>query len=188
MRVFAWMALAASLLTLGGCYFDNPLTGGSTKEINTWLLGVWEHRDEDGRVARAQVTPISDSRYFVEFARPGKTARDVKKYEFEAWPSRVGDTVFLTLKCLTSPGDIPTGAHVFVQAQLLDQNNVRLRSLQLDLPPTATSFELRREVRQKLKDRSLYKPETTDWKRVAEVFWSTDGQDPAFKPIRSPTY
>lgn len=176
-------------LTLTGCYFDQPLTGGPSKAVNTWLLGVWESKDEQGRVSRTMVTPIDADRYAVHLAVPGKKPKEVKKYEFEAWPSRVGDTLFLTLRCLESPGDIPTGAHVFAQAQLLDQNHVRVRGLNLESAPSATAYQLRKEIRRKLKDHSLYEgaPSVT-WSRVEEVFWSNDGQDPAFKPIRYPTY
>lgn len=175
------------LLALVGCYFDHPLTGGPTKDVNTWLLGVWESKDDKGRVSRVMVTPIDADRYSVQLAMPGKKPREINRYEFEAWPSRVGGTLFLTLRCLTSPGDIPTGAHVFAQAQLLDQNHVRTHGLKLDSPPSASGYELRKEVRRKLKDRSLYEgAPSVAWSRVDEIFWSTDGSDPAFRPLRNP--
>jgi hypothetical protein len=187
MRALARLCIAMSAIVLvGGCYFDNPLTSASSKNLNTWLLGVWESKDEDGRVSRIMVTPATESRYFVKAAIPGKNPRDVKKYDLEGWTSRVGDTLFLTLKAVDSPGDIPTGAYVFCQVQLLDQNNVRIRTLQLDSPPTASSFELRKEVRQKLKAKTLYAEKSTKWQRVEEVFWSMDGENPAFKPLRNP--
>lgn len=174
-------------LSFSGCYFDHPLTGGPSKDVNTWLLGVWESKDEKGRISRVMVTPMTPDRYAVQLAAPGKSPRDIKRYEFEAWPSRVGDTLFLTLRSLESPGDIPTGAHVFLQAQLLDQGHVRTRGLKLDSAPSASSFELRKEIRSKLKARTLYEgAQSVVWTRVEEVFWSTDGRDPAFKPLRNP--
>ena len=187
MKFFARLVAAAFfVLTLAGCYFDHPLTGGPNKDINTWLLGVWESKDDKGRVSRAMVTPINADHYAVQLAVPGKKPREVKRYEFEAWPSRVGGTLFLSLRCLTSPGDIPTGAHVFAQVQLLDQNHVRARGLKLDSAPSATSFELRKEVRSKLKDLTLYEgAPSVAWSRVEEVYWSTDGSDPGFKPLRN---
>ncbi len=187
MRVLARVAVFAAVALLSGCYFDQPLTGAPSKDINTWLLGVWESKDAEGKTSRVQVTPISRGRYFVQLALPGRNPKDVKKYEFEAWTSRVGDGNFLSLRCLVSPGDIPAGAHVFVHPQLLDQNHVRIRTLQLDSAPSATAFELRKEVRQKRKAGTLYNDAFSDWTRVKEVFWSTDGQDPTFTPLRSPT-
>ena len=176
------------LLTLAGCYFDHPLTGGASKDINTWLLGVWESTDDKGRVSRVMVTPAKADRYSVQLEVPGKTPKEIKKYEFEAWPSKVGDTLFLSLHCQTSPGDIPTGSFVFAHVQLLDQNHVRTHGLKLDAPPSASSYELRKEVRSKLKDRSLYEGvPSVAWSRVAEVFWSPNGTDPTFKPVRVQT-
>lgn len=175
------------VLTLSGCYFDHPLTGGPSKDVNTWLLGVWESKDDKDRVSRVMVTPIQADRYAVQLAVPGKKPKEIKRYEFEAWSSRVGDTRFLTLRCLESPGDIPTGAHVFAQVQLLDQNHVRTRGLNLGSAASASSYELRKEVRGKLKDLSLYEgAPSIGWTRVEEVFLSTDGSDPAFKPLRNP--
>ena len=175
------------LLTLAGCYFDHPLTGGPSKDVNTWLLGVWESKDEKGRTSRIMVTPIDSDRYSLQLAVPGKMPREIKRYEFEAWPSRVGDSLFLTLQCLTSPGDIPTGAHVFTHVQLLSQNHARTRGLKLDSAPSTSSFELRKEVRKKLKDRTIFEgAPSVAWTRVEEIFISTDGSDPTFKPLRNP--
>lgn len=175
-------------LALAGCFFDHPLTTVPSKDINTWGLGVWESTDDKGRVSRVMVTPIKADRYAVQLALPGKKPKEVNRYEFEGWPSKVGDTLFLSLRCLTSPGDIAAGSHVFAQLQLLDQNHVRTRGLKLDSPPSASSFELRKEVRSKLKDHSLYEgTPSVVWSRVAEVFWSTNGADPVFEPIRFQT-
>jgi len=176
------------LLALAGCYFDHPLTGGASKDLNTWLLGVWESKDDKGRTARVMVTPLKADRYSVRLSLPGKKPHDTNRYEFEAWPSRVGGTLFLTLRSLSSPGDIPAGSHVFAQVQMLDQNHARTHGLKLDSPSSASSYELRKEVRAKLKDHSLYEgAPTVVWTRVEEVIWSANGADPAFKPLRNPT-
>ena len=187
MKFFARMVPAVFfVLTLAGCFFDHPLTTAASKDINTWVLGVWESTDDKGRVSRVMVTPIKADRYAVQLSVPGKKPKEVNRYEFEAWPSKVGDTLFLSLRCLTSPGDIPTGSHVFAQVQLLDQNHARTRGLKLDSSPSASSFDLRKEVRSRLKARSLYEgTPSAAWSRVEEVFWSTNGADPAFKPIRN---
>ena len=41
MRIRA-LALLLLCTLLTGCYFEHPLTGGPSKDINSWLLGVWE--------------------------------------------------------------------------------------------------------------------------------------------------
>ncbi len=189
MRIVARLAVAlVAAVALAGCYFDNPLTGWPSKNLNTWLLGVWESKSEDGRISRVMVTPIDNGRYFVDLALAGKKPRETRRYQLEAWPSRVGDTTFLTLKCLEGSGEMPPGAYAFIQVQLLNQNTVRIRTLKLDSAPDASSFELRKEVRRKLKDRTLYSDEATTWSRVEEVFWSGDGEKPTFTPLRNPTY
>jgi hypothetical protein len=189
MRFLFRLVLALALgLALSGCFFDHPLTGGPTESINTWLLGVWETTDDKGQTVRVMVTPVQSDRYAVQLSLPGKKPHEILRYNFEMWPSRVGGTLFLTLRCLESPGDIPTGGHVFIQPQLLDQNTIRLHSLNLDPAPTTSSYELRKEIRLKLKELSLYEGgRSVVWSRVGEVFWSTDGRDPAFKPLRNPT-
>jgi len=186
--LFRLVSALALGFALSGCFFDHPLTAGPSAGINTWLLGVWETTDAKGQTARVMVTPIQSDRYSVQLSLPGKKPGEIQRYKFEMWPSRVGHTVFLTLRCLESPGDIPTGGHVFVQPQLLDQNSIRIRGIKLDAAPSASSYELRKEVRIKLKELSLYEgAQSVVWKRVEEVVWSTDGSDPAFKPLRYPT-
>lgn len=181
--------LVAAALFCGGCYFEKPLTERPSKAINTWLLGVWEHTEKEGQASSIRVTPLTGDRFSIKASIAGTTPMNSKKYEFEGWISHVGDTGFLTLRCQLSPGDIPVGTYVFLHTQLLDQNNIRLRQLQLDQPPSASSFELRKEVRKRLKDRSLYiADKTTDWRRVEEVIWSKDGETTSFKPLRNPTF
>ena len=189
MRFLFRLAPALALgMFLSGCFFDRPLTDGPTASINTWLLGVWETSNDKGRTASVTVTPIRSDRYAVALSLPGKTPREVLRYSFEMWPSRVGSTVFLTLRCLESPGDIPPGAHVFIQPQLLDQNTLRIHGLQLDASPSASSYALRKEIRLKLKELSLYEgAQSVVWNRVGEVAWKTDGSDPAFEPLRNAT-
>lgn len=180
------LALVAVAVFCGGGCYENPLTGGPSKNLNTWLLGGWDHKEDDGQVSSVRVIPVACDRFSVQASIAGKTPKAAKKYEFAGWISRVGDTSFLTLRCEQSPGDIPVGSHVFLQAQMLAQNHVRVRGLQLDLPATATTLELRKEVRRRLKERSLYdEAKSTDWNRVEEVIWSDDGSTPAFKPIRN---
>ena len=165
-------ALALLLLCtlLAGCYFENPLTGGPSKDINSWLLGVWEHKDTKGRTYRARVVPITGDRYFVSFQVLGRR-KEKKVWEFEGWISRVSYSRFLSLKCSVSSGDVPEGAFVFVNYQVVDQNTVITRRLEIDSPPEATSQQLRAEVRQRLKEDSLMPAEGLRWKRISEVYW-----------------
>ena len=170
-------------LLLGGCWFKNPLTPKGSESLNTWLLGEWQHKDKSGAVSRALVTPISGDLYRVQVSMAAKGGR--RDYEFEAWTSRVGNSVFVTFLSTKNSQNLPEGAHVVAHTQMLDQNTLRLRKIQLSSPADATSFELRKEIRGRLKDGSLYaEGAETDWKRVGEVYWSRDGQSGAFEPLR----
>ncbi|HEY5707558.1 MAG TPA: hypothetical protein VIS96_18515 [Terrimicrobiaceae bacterium] len=188
MRIRA-LALAFFCTLLAGCYFDHPLTGGPLKDINSWLLGVWEHKDAKGQAYRARVVPLTGDRYFVSFQSTGRKNRDKKVWEFEGWISRVGYNRFLTLKCDVSSGEVPEGAFVFVNYQVVDQNTVVLRPLQLDSPPDTPSYELRAEVRRRLKEQSLMPVEGSKWTRVSEIYWEPGytGEQP-FQPLRFPPY
>ncbi len=148
-----FLALALALLTFAGCSYKYPLTSGPSKDINTWLLGIWEHKDEKGNVYRASVQPLTGDRMTVWFRALGKTPKQTKQWKGEAWISRVGHANFLTIKCLESADDFPVDAFTFLHYQVLDQNHVATRPLQLDGMYEATSFQLRKEVRKKWKEK-----------------------------------
>lgn len=175
------LAVATALLT--GCFFDQPLTSGPTKDLNTWLLGVWEYKDaKTEKVYRAAFVPLTGDRMSVWVRELGKRPKDTKEWQFEAWISRVGNSSFLTMQCLKSDGKIPEGAYVFAHYTVLSQNDVGIRPLVLDSPQSATSFELRKEVRRKLKDKTLYAQEAPAlWSRISEVYWQ-EGGDPTSQP------
>ncbi len=181
----ALMAIICSVLT--GCFYDHPLTETPSKDINTWLLGVWEHTNDKGDLDRATVLPLTGSRYTVWYESVPQSGPK-KKWRFEGWLSRVGPAVFLTLRCDEGPGDIPTGSYVFLQYQVLNQNRIAIRVPQLDAAPDATSYQLRTDLRRKLKEKTLYKAEPAAiWKRVSEVYWNPNSQEPQeFQPLRFP--
>ena len=186
MRIRA-LALLSLCTLLAGCYFDHPLTGGPLKDINSWLLGVWEHKDAKGKVYRARVVPLTGDRYFVSFQAAGRKGRDKKVWEFEGWISRIAYSRFLSLKCNVSSGEVPEGAFVFVNYQVIDQNTVIIRPVQLDSPSETASYELRAEVRRRLKEESLMPAEGAKWERTSEVYWEPGytGEQP-FQPLRFP--
>jgi hypothetical protein len=168
--------------------FRHPLTGGPFKDVNSWLLGVWEHKDARAGCI-AQGSSLSQGTLFRGFQSGGRKARDKKVWEFEGWISRVAYTRFLSLKCNVSSGEVPEGGFVFVNYQVIDQNTVIIRPLQLDSPPETLSYDLRAEVRRRLKEGSLMPVEGATWKRVSEVYWEPGytGEQP-FQPLRFPPY
>jgi hypothetical protein len=184
--LFALLASVVVLAQSGADGFEKPLTQFPSKDLNTWLLGVWEHKDDKGVTYRATVTPKTGDRFWVNVQQLGKTPAQTKSAQFEAWISRVGSTSFLTLRCLDGVGPVAPGSHAFVQYTLLYQDAVRVRIPQMDASPTATGYQLRREVRRKIKDGTLFPDRGTDWERVSEVYWSKGDEPQPYQPLRYP--
>ena len=183
MKFASRLAFLILPLLLAGCWFQNPLTPKGSENLNTWLLGEWQHKDKNGAVSRALVTPISGELYRVQVSMAGKGGR--RDYEFEAWSSRVGNSVFFNFLSTKNTQNLPEGAHIFAHTQMFDQNTLRVRKVQMDSPAEATSLDLRKEIRARLKDGTLYAESAeTDWKRIGEVYSSRDGQTGAFEPLR----
>ncbi len=184
MRKLLRSALVILPLLLAGCFYENPLTPKPSDNLNTWLLGEWEHRDKSGAVSRAIVTPLSADIYSVQVSL-AKRGGVRHSYNFEAWGSRVGAYTFHTLQSMQAAPDLPEGAFVFLHAQLIDQNTIVLRSPALTAPQNASSYTLRTEIRSRLKDNSLYtNSNETTWTRSAEAYWQRDGATGLFRPLR----
>ena len=183
MRILLRSALALLPLFLAGCFFENPLTSKPSDNLNTWLLGEWEHRDKNGAVSRALVTPLSKDTYRVDVSLAKRGGG--RTYNFEAWGSRVGEFTFHTLRNMQPAPDLPEGAFIFLHAQLVDQNTITLRVPILTSPQSSISKSLRSELRARLKDNALFEPgKEKIWKRTSEVYWERDGQTGLFRPLR----
>jgi hypothetical protein len=183
MRFFLRLLLLLAPLFLGGCFFEKPLTSGPSESLNTWFVGEWQRTEKNGGTSRALVTPAGNDLYRVQITSSEKGSKT--DYDFEAWASKVGDSTFLTLHSLKTTPKVPQGAFVFIHPEMRDQNQIRLRQIRLDSPVTATSKELRAEIRARLKDGTLYaEEESCDWQRTAEVYWQKDGVTGVFNPLR----
>ncbi|MEI8284865.1 MAG: hypothetical protein WCG52_07715 [bacterium] len=183
MRFFLRLLLLLAPLFLGGCFFEKPLTSGPSESLNTWFLGEWQRTEKTGGTSRALVTPSGNDMYRVQVTLSEKGVKT--EYDFEAWTSKVGDSTFLTLHSLRASSKVPLGAFVFLHPEMRDQNQIRLRPIHLASPKSATSKELRAEIRARLKDGSLFaEEEASDWQRTAEVYWKKDGETGVFKPLR----
>lgn len=190
---FSALLLAVSALPAVAQGYDHPLTSSPSKDLNTWLLGVWEHKTESGKSYRATVTPKTGDRYWMTFQEAGRSRAQGKTSQFEAWISRVGNLSLLTLRSLDGEGTlldgrgpVAAGRFAFVQYTLLDQENVRLRSPAIDASPETSGYRLRREVRQKSKNLTLFPDRGSDWTRISEVYWSRTDEPQPFQPLRYP--
>ncbi|MCX7869916.1 MAG: hypothetical protein N2322_08205, partial [Terrimicrobiaceae bacterium] len=177
------LAMAAAGLSAAGA-FVNPLTAWPSKDINTWLLGVWEHRDDQGKLlGRVTVLPRTGGTYWVNAERLAPRKESAR---FTAWISRVGPASFLTLECLEGAGELGAGEHVFVHYQVLDQAHVRLRMPVLEAAADSAGYKLRKEVRRRWKAGNLFAEPGTNWRRVSEVYWSGTNENQPFQTPRFP--
>jgi hypothetical protein len=181
--VIRTLLLVMLLPLMAGAEFYYPLTSGPSKDLNSWLLGTWEHTGDNGKTYRATVTPKTGDRFWVVFQEPGQTGKSAL---YEAYISRVGRTSFLTLKCLESKGLTGPDMFLFAQYSVLDQNNVRLRAPALAAASDASPFQLRRQIRRQIKDNTLFPDRGTDWSRVSEVYWTGEPGPQPFQPLRDP--
>lgn len=182
MKPIARFFLILLPLILTGCFFEKPLTATPSEAINTWFLGEWEHKEKDGGVSTAVVTPAGHDLYRIQVKSVGKGGG---VYDFQAWASRVGNSTFITLQSLQQNSKLPDKSFVFIHPQMMDQNRIRIRGLELASAQNAESIDLRKEVRTRLADGTLYSEEKMqDWIRVAEVYCDRDGKTGVFTPLR----
>lgn len=175
------------LVLISGCGFENPLARRPSKDINTWLLGVWVMKDGRDKMIRAMVTPRSSDRYLIVVEEEGVAARRGKRLaRFEGYIVRVGRMNFLNLRCLEGSGMVGEGRHFFAQYQVLEQNSVRVREPVLTAGQGASSYRLRQEVRARLKEGTLFVGPGSDWRRVSEVYWGDANGIQPQQPLRFP--
>lgn len=183
-RFYALVLLAIGSLATSCQKYQNPLTDKPSKDINTWLLGVWEYKDDTGKIYHAGVLPLTRDRYSIWCQEKGTA----KPFEYETWISRVGDSKFLTMKSLQATKEAPAGTFSFLHYQVMDQLHVVIRALQMESPDDASSKTLRAEVRRKLKDDTLLSEDGSTWTRISDVYWPSqnDSAKPPLVPNRSP--
>jgi hypothetical protein len=160
-RCFRLPLLLGVLLTLSGCLYDYA-PSGSSRGINTWLLGQWVTQDKEGHQFTAVVTRASSDHYKVTFQGHG-----VQALEFGGWISRVDGFSILVLRSLNqgatfgkialyhdellSPEKAPPGG--------IGATRIRLSELQLDESTRSLEpIKLRAAIRSALKNGTLLVP------------------------------
>lgn len=160
-KTFRIFPLMGVLLLASGCLYDNPPSGPS-QSIDTWLIGQWSATDKSGHAFAAVMTPASSLHYRLSLSRRGSALQ-----EFEGWVSRVDGFSILTLKSLNEGPSF--GKYVLYHYELLSPGapplggigatRIRLSELQLDESClTLKPYDLRKAIRQALKDGTLLTP------------------------------
>lgn len=156
---------------MGGSLFQHPPTEPS-RSMNTWLLGVWEHRNEDGTSFRAGVMPYLSDRYMIYYRRFDKSGRSVSAERYEAWISRVGRISLLTVAVPRPEGM----RYDVIGIQLLSPQQIRALQPEID-PDPVSSFRMRVDIRRKFKRGELFGGVDQTWSKIGEVYWRLEEVD-----------
>lgn len=141
MRILALL----SILLLGGCVYEAPLTPAPTRAVEARLIGDWT--SPDGR-NRLKVRRLDEDEYVVS----------LNGFLFHAWHSEVGGAPLATLRDI----DTPERRHAFVAWRLSeDGSELRWRAVSRKAVPDSvkTSAELRSLVERGLGNPALFEAE-----------------------------
>jgi len=181
------VALALGFLgLLSGCLFDSPLTTTASTNLDTRLLGVFEYVEDSTRevngesvtvtkIHRVASLPKNEDEYTIYYRVSGDGP--TKTAQFTGWISRVKEQYYLNVRDDT-PGSPTIGKFAFAEFEWIWPADIRTTSLDLKGLETATPFQLREAVRQKLKDGTLTPYEGTRWTRIARIYWDPKNPDP----------
>jgi hypothetical protein len=172
--------LALLPLGLGGCLFENPLTGWSSTDIDSRLLGVFEFKqgvrnerdrgDGESIIHRVAVLPQDANRYTIYYRDFSK--KPAKTWKFIGWISRVDSRYYLTFRDETE-GSETFGKYGFVGFSWEFPGNFLVFTPDMkDAATAASPYRLRATLRQKLKAGALFPYEPTWWRKIARVWWN----------------
>ncbi len=186
-------ALAASLLALGGCLYDTPITANASTNIDTRLLGVFEYKEripnaelEDDtdeaskfKIHRAAIIPRDEDTYWIYYKNFSESPAKVLR--FIGWISRVDGDYYLSMQDDTV--DSPAlGKFAFVKFDWSFPGNFTISAPNMQGVETVeTPEEMRRALRARLADDTLFPYEPTPWDKIARVYWDRKAENPTIE-------
>ncbi len=188
-RLIAVAMLVTTLLPLGGCLYDAPLTGQASTNLDTRLLGVFEYRqrpvaledadpDDEPKliIHRAALIPRTEDTYWIFYRNFSETP--AKTLRFIGWISRVDQEYYLSVQDDTV-GSKSFGKFAFVKFDWNFPGNFTISSPNMqDLENVATPFEMRKGVRARLAEGTLFPYEATPWDKIARIHWDRKAENP----------
>ena len=184
----ALLLLTLLSLGLGGCLFDHPLSGYSSTNIDTRLLGVFEFKEgakvdpkkparagvDNTIIHRVAVLPLNANQYVIYYRDFSK--KPAKVWKFVGWISRVDSAYYLTFRDETD-GSPDFGKYGFFKFEWEFPGNITLHAPDLRGLESASSFQLRAAVRKGLKAGTLFPFEATYWRKIARAWWNPAGAE-----------
>ncbi len=196
------LALAVAVLLLTGCLFDTPITSNASTNIDTRLLGVFEYKqlvDRDATetvevieivdgeeviqvveppmiIHRVAILPRDEDTYWIYYRNFGQTPAKVLR--FIGWISRVDGDYYLSFQDDTA-GSQAFGKFAFAKAEWIYPGNFAVSSPNMQgMENAATPYEMRRALRARLKEDTLFPYEPTPWNKIARVYWDRKAENP----------
>ena len=172
-----------AFVSTGWCLLDHAPSGPS-RSTNTWLLGVWEAREADGKSFRAVVAPVSSDRMMVYFTEKDRSGKTVRSGAYPCWFSKVGQAHLLVLELR----EAPDAGYLVLGYQFLDPLKLRLRELVLNPEkPLTSAFRTRVQIRRQFVRGDLFQGRQLLWHKTGEVYWQQGGNpaDHTFEPTRN---
>ncbi|MCX7713038.1 MAG: hypothetical protein N2035_05160 [Chthoniobacterales bacterium] len=180
-RLLARVFLAVFLLILGGCIYEVAPTPPS-RNINTWLLGRWEYKTQDGKTLTATLEPSSSSRYRLKIEERDSRGRVGEPKQHRAWISRIGGVKFLTVE-LTQANEKPK--YLLLAYQLLSPNRLRVIVVNVE-HKNKSSYSLRKAIRAAIRKGTLFSETGMVWQKTGEIAKKLNEKDmyEVFEPTR----
>lgn len=188
-RLIAAAFLAVVILPLAGCLYDSPLTAQASTNLDTRLLGVFEYKQSptapddatgDDRpkfiIHRVALIPRTEDTYWIFYRNFGETP--AKTLRFIGWISRVDQKYYLSIQDDTA-GSATFGKFSFVKFDWSFPGNFTVSSPNMqDLENVATPFEMRKGLRARLAEGTLFPYEATPWDKIARIYWDRKAENP----------
>lgn len=179
-------ALLVVSILLSGCLYEHPVTPFPSTNLDTRLLGVFQHNESvktevDGvtvqstRTHRVAIVRKDVNRYIILY----KNVTDApdKVLRFTGWISRVDTNYYLTFQD-DDPKSKTFGKFGFVRYDWTWPSSMVIFAPSIDPEAVTTSFALRQLIRKSLKEETLFPFEPTLWERIARVWWDIKSDDP----------
>jgi len=182
-RTAALFVLAA---LLSGCLYEHPVTPLPSTNLDTRLLGVFQHDETvktkvDGvevqsiRVHRVAIVRQDVNRYTILYKNVTDAPKKVLR--FTGWISRVDTDYYLTFR--DDDKDSKTfGKFGFVRYKWTWPSDMVISAPSVDPEAVTSSFAFRELIRKSRKEGTLFPFEPTFWNRIARVWWDIKSDDP----------
>jgi len=179
-------ALAVAATLLSGCLYEHPVTPYPSTNIDTRLLGVFQHNEAVKKIVdnvevqsirehRVAIVRQDVNRYTILYKNVTDSPKTVLR--FTGWISRVDTEYYLSFRDDDEKSKT-FGKFGFVRFKWTWPSDMVISAPSVDPASITSSFALRQLIRKSLKDDTLFPFEPTLWTRIARIWWDIKSDDP----------